>query len=1168
MINLNALSPDRFQHLAQVLLLEDFPDLQCLPTGQPDGGRDGVATDPQNSAGSSVVLQVKFRIETKKSTFEWVTDTFTREIGKAAELKKRGVARYVIASNAHVSTHLDTGEFDRINQWFADNFPLPVRTFWLEDLERRFERSNVGLKLEYPSVLTGEHAILLLLNFDQDKTLARVRKAFIAMTASEFARESRVRFQQVELDADLAKVYVELPYRHGTKQRSELSMAEDSEMTDDYWSGASEIRGVAQYLLAESSHAAKSVYLEGGPGQGKSTVTQFVAQVQRAKMLGDATFLEAIAPELAEAPFRVPARVDLRQFATAVRGETSPRDPLTLETYLARVLTAASGGMLIDVDDLVTFATSVPMSFLFDGLDEVADLDMRSAIVDVITSGVLRLRANGADLQVVITSRPSVLTSPVSLKDLDIQLLRLTPLRADDVIRYARKWVRAQALTDAEGEDIVGLLLNKVTEDHVAELTRSPMQLAIFLSLLLTKGEALPELRTELYREYVGLFMTREAVKNSVVRTHQKLIIQIVQYLAFVLQADAEAHSGSGTIALDSLRTLIARYLTDSGNDSRLLDELFNFGLERVYVLTHRVEGLYEFEVQPLREYFAAEHLYETAPVYSTRVVNSEGDKSQRFEALLYRPYWFNTMRFYGGFYTGGEVGALHASLMVLGRRSVALQILARSTGVALLVDWVFRVKRPVQSIVIHLTFDQLGIALAESSVLIGSDSPSLAPQCGRDELRDLIMSARFSGVRSRDIDQRSVLFLIRNGGRLLDLRAWVVEEKDDRFGRLALAKAILRDPNYLSDIDSELSEAGLSSPAQVLLSAIDIMPGLARQVDQQALAQAIMDEGPTHATIRLLNAGGAVNSLAGGRGISRIEEGAPISEELFEAVGRLRSGAVDESVDEVNYRLWVLRKHFGNCVGLWTAAASAIARGGKQLISLPSTLNDDVFREMRECVALLDEPGLWADRFQSVAGPSRIGWILSVLCFGVSRLDSFYVELELAVDALDEATYRRCERSAYSWRRLRRRLPGTFGFESIASVRLGLLLAILSSPREMEAAAQHFPAESDVAVVSRRQAARVWLTSFQGWGTGSDSECLARLREVAVRSRTAWLATPLSTRSLQDMPLGIAEEIIGTPLLYSREVLGQAVSVVIAHHEAESRSVLAIAEEQKWELL
>jgi hypothetical protein len=62
------------------------------------------------------------------------------------------------------------------------------------------------------------------------------------------------------------------------------------------------------------------------------------------------------------------------------------------------------------------------------------------------------------------------------------------------------------------------------------------------------------------------------------------------------------------------LKKALLIYLDSEGEDTTIVGDLFNGIVERVGALVSRVQETYEFEVQPLREYFAARHLYDTAP--------------------------------------------------------------------------------------------------------------------------------------------------------------------------------------------------------------------------------------------------------------------------------------------------------------------------------------------------------------------------------------------------------------------------------------------------------------------------------------------------------------------------------------------------------------------------
>src|SRR3546814_7956066 len=89
-----------------------------------------------------------------------------------------------------------------------------------------------------------------------------------------------------------------------------------------------------------------------------------------------------------------------------------------------------------------------------------------------------------------------------------------------------------------------------------------------------------------------------------------------------------------------------------------VVDELFEATTDRLWALTSKEEGVYEFEVVSLREYFAARFLYKFA---------GEGDRDFDsaivFRELLRRPYWLNTARFYSGNAHGKEIYALTAGI-------------------------------------------------------------------------------------------------------------------------------------------------------------------------------------------------------------------------------------------------------------------------------------------------------------------------------------------------------------------------------------------------------------------------------------------------------------------------------------------------------------------------
>ena len=111
-------------------------------------------------------------------------------------------------------------------------------------------------------------------------------------------------------------------------------------------------------------------------------------------------------------------------------------------------------------------------------------------------------------------------------------------------------------------------------------------------------------------------------------------MINIHRYLAWVLHTQAEAGNTSGSVTADGLLKLVQEYLVAEGYESSIAKQLFTGMVERVLALVSRVQGTYEFEVQPLREDLAARYLYDTAP-YSPPGNEKTLTKPDRFDAMV-----------------------------------------------------------------------------------------------------------------------------------------------------------------------------------------------------------------------------------------------------------------------------------------------------------------------------------------------------------------------------------------------------------------------------------------------------------------------------------------------------------------------------------------------------
>ncbi|HVB25980.1 MAG TPA: hypothetical protein VNG51_28835 [Ktedonobacteraceae bacterium] len=264
------------------------------------------------------------------------------------------------------------------------------------------------------------------------------------------------------------------------------------------------------------------------------------------------------------------------------------------------------------------------------------------------------------------------------------------------------------------------------------------MQLAILLTLIHLRGPSLPDQRTALYDSYVERFFDREADKNIIVRENRTLLINIHGYLAWILHSEAEQGRDRGSVNNERLKRLLMDYLLKEDLDIDLAEKLSISTVDRICFLVSRVQGTFEFEVQPLREYFVARFLYKTAP-HPSPGVKSRGTILDRFEAISMNFYWLNVTRFYAGFYNPGELPSLVYQLQDLAQKEGYCYIShPKILAATLLSDSVFAQHKRAMKDVLNLVFSKLGLkyfSSAQDQYSPTSVSLTLPKDCGQNEL-------------------------------------------------------------------------------------------------------------------------------------------------------------------------------------------------------------------------------------------------------------------------------------------------------------------------------------------------------------------------------------------------------------------------------------------------
>lgn len=693
-----------FQLLVNALLIAQFPDYRPLPVRQSDRGRDGI----RKSDGDQLIYQVKWSVTgSEKKSVSWLTNAIKTEDKNIKALVAEGAKQYVLVTNV-ASTGGKQGSFDALDrelQSLSKTYGVEMQCMWRETVDSLVDNADDAVKWSHTDMLAGWDLISYLIDrrFKADRD-GGLRELLQKVAATQWDEDDTVKFSQVDIERErVADLFVDV-----TAERIRAPLAsKDIHQVEPF------VGGAAAYLLRDK---APFTLIRGAPGQGKSTLSQYVCQAHRAAFVQDTDRKETLPP--VKTP-RFPIRFDLSDYAVWMKGvdvfdaseTTAPKRTKarsaarsTIECFLADLLSHASGGLNVAAEDIQALLQRVPSLIVLDGLDEVGSPSVRAKVVRAIDSFTSRARSYHVPPKIVVTTRPSAGELPEPSPE-RFEVLMLNPLDARQRNEYLNKWCLVHGIRAADGRTLRKTFKEKSAEPYIGELSSNPMQLTILLELLHQQGMATPTQRTELYDSYMSLLLAREANKHpQSVKKHRNDLMEIIPFLGWYLQSRSEDRGLGGRMTSQELDAAMRHFQRTYEKPESVVDELFEATTDRLWALTSKEEGVYEFEVVSLREYFAARFLYKFA---------GEGDRDFDsaivFRELLRRPYWLNTARFYSGNAHGKEIYALTAGI-----REELTENPGKHVHVAvwtLLTDGVFTSRPSEATAIIDLLLSETGTA-------------------------------------------------------------------------------------------------------------------------------------------------------------------------------------------------------------------------------------------------------------------------------------------------------------------------------------------------------------------------------------------------------------------------------------------------------------------------
>lgn len=668
--------PDQFEAMAKALLEKTRrPAGGLIQFGDgPDGGREATWTEPAASSsitnrrsrrpGRKWLFQVKYHdigLRGWQGARDALLDELPRELNKLTGTAPARCDVYVLITNVPLTGAKAVGTRDRIEH-IASKYRRKIRVLevWdAADLSAMLDANQDVRDAYLDTLLPGDILARLMrqITAPGDRLHATLR-AYLRhvytreqdVRAEEAGDEPGLRLQDVFIDIDLKLIpepataaqdmYDSIPR---AALRSHRKGSPSYPFTTDGTSAST-----ALLLLDHPAH-----FLLGGPGYGKSTLTQFLVFYHAARVISPQSLPPitaklklppGVTPALLDASCvpRIPFRIELRRYALWLSEHDTDDTPGHLARYIADNLINANASSALDMDDVFAICATNPILLVLDGLDEVPNPAVRRHLLRHAEIFITRVRAESSDLSVILSSRPRGYAGEFNaFAPLTWELRELTP---KDLQTYCDTWL-AHRLPDADDRAEARVRLHRGLESEaVRHLAATLLQATVMLAIVRRKID-IPHERHALYAKYVEVTFEREKLKSHVVRERATELLRLHERVGYELHKrmeDSEAKAldadGFKSLVLDVLHEYSTMPLAPSL--SAVADSIINASKDRLCMLAgtgvHQTDM--DFVVQTYREYFAAEYLAN----------HSRADPDKVFGLLVARgAYWANVLQFY-----------------------------------------------------------------------------------------------------------------------------------------------------------------------------------------------------------------------------------------------------------------------------------------------------------------------------------------------------------------------------------------------------------------------------------------------------------------------------------------------------------------------------------------
>lgn len=686
--NLAGLSARSFEQMIQALALKVIgPGIVIFGDG-PDGGREatfkGVLPNFPSSAnqwGGYLVVQAKFcqRPTGKpKEDANWLVLQLKKELDSYAtrKTKRKRPEFYILATNVILSPVQGVGGKDSIStliEQYRKKIGLKDYLVWDHDQICRYLDTNESIRHAYDAWITPGD-VLAKLSSKLEASIADFGKVMANFLQKEILDDHFSKLEQAghspENRIPLEQVFVDLPAFNERRSKSPDEKTSPTGLPPGFLSEIlvqgslclrpeESIAGAEKRIEPTNQPEPGRYVLVGGPGLGKSTLAQFLCQIQRAGLLANRGRLDrdvklAVKSILEnctsqklpwEMAKRFPIRVELARFAKALasQAETKVTSILSYTAFIIKDRTNYE----VAAADLRKWLGKYPWIVVLDGLDEVPASSNRAQVLMAIRDFMVDVSTCDADVLVLATTRPQGYNEEFSPQR--YQHRWLCPLSVPRAVHYGQILVQMTYAQNLQRKkEVLSRLENAAGIPATARLMESPLQVTIMARLLAQVAQP-PQERYRLFQQYYEVIYRREMERgveklSQLLRDHEANIGAIHHRTGLLLQMESErTRHTDATIPIEDFKAVVAGRLSEEGFSDGALDALTELiatcATDRLVFLVPSQSERVGFEIRSLQEFMAAEALMD----------GSDNVVVERLRTIAPVPFWQNVLLFAAG---------------------------------------------------------------------------------------------------------------------------------------------------------------------------------------------------------------------------------------------------------------------------------------------------------------------------------------------------------------------------------------------------------------------------------------------------------------------------------------------------------------------------------------